>query len=333
MKINEIRTHDINTDIMRLIASFFVVMIHIPSKNSAVGLMFNSISRFSVPVFVMISGYYILKKDMEISAVLKKALSIFGFMVVWAAIYYVYELICDTQQFSVGGCLKYLLTEPVHLWYLYALITLYLFTPLLSLVYRCASQHVYQYVLGLTFIFGSCFAILLRIECFSILNTILEKMKFPYTLGFIFLYLLGGYIQKYSINHRKIVYCLGIAASLLNALAAAFVMDYEIVSNVLFSFFFTGNIMAAFAFFLSLNSASFSYGRRVAGVIKKCAGATMGIYVIHPLIINIFASNDFVAVLFAGNDLLIPVRALFVYSIALICTLLIKCVPVLKRLV
>jgi len=333
MKSNEIRTHDVNTDIMRLIASFFVVMIHVSSKNSAVALLFNSISRFSVPVFVMISGYYLLKKAPVISAVLKKAFSLFVLMVAWAAIYYVYELICDTQYFSPLGFLKYLLTEPIHLWYLYALITLYLFTPLLSLVYHYASQQVYRYILGLTFVFGSCITVLLRIDYFSFLNIILEKMKIPYMLGFIFLYLLGGYVRKYTVNHKKVIYCLGIAAISLSALAAAFIFDYEFVNSVLFSFFFAGNILTAFAFFLYLSNLSFSCGSRVTELIKKCSGATMGIYILHPLIINLFASNDFLTVLFARNDLLIPVLALLVYFTALICTLILKYIPVLKRLV
>ena len=72
MKANEIETHDFNTDVMRLIASFFVVMIHLSSNNGAVGLMFNSISRFSVPVFVMISGALFLNRNISIKTLYKK---------------------------------------------------------------------------------------------------------------------------------------------------------------------------------------------------------------------------------------------------------------------
>ena len=71
MERSGLRTRDTNTDVMRLIASFFVVMIHGSAPNSAVGSAWNSISRFSVPVFVMISGYYLLEKNLGISAVLK----------------------------------------------------------------------------------------------------------------------------------------------------------------------------------------------------------------------------------------------------------------------
>jgi len=333
VKNSEVSARDLNTDVMRLIASFFVVMIHVSSANSAVGLALNSISRFSVPVFVLISGYYLLKKDMEISAVLRKVLSLFTLMVFWSAIYYVHELIVGTQKFSPIGCVKYLLTEPVHLWYFYALISLYLFTPLLSLVYHHASKQLYQYVLGLTFLSGSCVAMLLRMDSVSFLNVIIEKMKFPYALGFLFLYLLGGYIRKYTVNHKKVIYCLGIAASILSALAAAVLTDYEIVNNVLFSFLYPGNILAAVAFFLFFNSISVVSRGKLYGILQKCAGATMGIYVLHPLMIKIFASNAFVAALFAGRDLLIPVYTFIIYCVALVCALILKNIPVLKRLV
>ena len=72
MERSGLRTRDTNTDVMRLIASFFVVMIHVSATGGAVGSALNSLSRFSVPMFVLISGYYLLQKNLGISAVLKK---------------------------------------------------------------------------------------------------------------------------------------------------------------------------------------------------------------------------------------------------------------------
>ena len=119
MERSGLRTRDTNTDVMRLIASFFVVMIHVSATGGAVGSALNSLSRFSVPMFVLISGYYLLQKNLGISAVLKKVASLFAVMVAWSAVYYCHGLMVHTQEFSLLGCVKYLLTEPVHLWYFY----------------------------------------------------------------------------------------------------------------------------------------------------------------------------------------------------------------------
>ena len=329
MERSGLRTRDTNTDVMRLIASFFVVMIHVSATGGAVGSAWNSISRFSVPMFVLISGYYLLDKNLGISAVLKKVASLFAVMVAWSAVYYCHGLMVHTQEFSLLGCVKYLLTEPVHLWYFYALMALYLFTPLLNLVYHHASKEVYRYILVLTFLSGTCLTMLLRVDSLSFLAVIVEKMKFPYALGFFFLYLLGGYIRKYTITRKKAVYCIGLAASLLSAVAAAVFAGHAFVNDVLFSFFYPGNVLAAFAFFLFCNSHSLPKSDKLATVLRTCAGATLGVYVLHPLIMTLFAPYDFLA----GSALLIPIRALVMYTISLGCSSLLKRIPVLKRLV
>ena len=314
---------------MRLIASFFVVMIHVSATGGAVGSALNSLSRFSVPVFVLISGYYLLEKNLGISAVLKKVASLFAVMVAWSAVYDCHGLMVHTQEFSLLGCVKYLLTEPVHLWYFYALMALYLFTPLLNLVYHHASKEVYRYILGLTFLSGTCLTMLLRVDSLSFLAVIVEKMKFPYALGFFFLYLLGGYIRKYTITRKKAVYCIGLAASLLSAVAAAVFAGHAFVNDVLFSFFYPGNVLAAFAFFLFFNRLSLPKSGKLATVLRTCAGATLGVYVLHPLLMNLLAAWD----LFAGSDLLIPLQTLLIYTISLGCSLILRSVPFLKRFV
>ena len=53
------RSHDTDTDILKILAALFVVMIHSCAELPG-HLFFNALSRFSVPVFVLISGHYCL---------------------------------------------------------------------------------------------------------------------------------------------------------------------------------------------------------------------------------------------------------------------------------
>lgn len=54
------KQYDTDTEVMRIIAAFFVVMIHASGLGSFSAVVYNSVARFSVPVFVIISGYYLL---------------------------------------------------------------------------------------------------------------------------------------------------------------------------------------------------------------------------------------------------------------------------------
>ena len=58
------------------------------------------------------------------------------------------------------------------------------------------------------FLFGSVITIFLRSGYFSILEKIIDKMKVAHTLGFVFLYLTGGFIKKFKITNLNLAFVL-----------------------------------------------------------------------------------------------------------------------------
>ena len=48
---------DLDTALMRVLASFAVVLLHLSARYSAASVFYSSLARFSVPVFLIISGY------------------------------------------------------------------------------------------------------------------------------------------------------------------------------------------------------------------------------------------------------------------------------------
>lgn len=118
-------------DVMRLVAAFFVVMIHCAASRSVSGLVYNTVARFSVPVFVLISGYILLPSDRETGYFLQKCARTFGTLLLTAGLYACYQLLTGRMaDTGVKALVKTLLCEPSHLWYLYAAMALYLLTPL-----------------------------------------------------------------------------------------------------------------------------------------------------------------------------------------------------------
>ena len=144
--------HDTATDIMRIIESFFVVMIHLSDFSSLSSIFSNSIAHFSVPVFVIISGYYILGNNQCGKTLIIKTLKLFLAMILCSFFHLTIDLIFETKIISSAiEILYFLFTEPGHLWYIYATMTLYLFTPLIAIFHNHTDKKTYLYALILTF--------------------------------------------------------------------------------------------------------------------------------------------------------------------------------------
>lgn len=205
------RSFDSDIDLMRLLAAYFVVVIHATGAVTPGSALLTSLARFSVPLFVIISGYFMLRRPPEDRALANRILRLLALMLFWSAIYYLYFRLCGQPYAGLRAAAVYLLTQPVHLWYLYAAAALYLFTPVFFVFAENAGRRLWHYCLALCFFFGSMVTMLLRTGWLPTLALIVDKMKVPYLLGFPFLYLLGGYVYRFSLSprSRRMIYLLG----------------------------------------------------------------------------------------------------------------------------
>lgn len=322
------------TDLMRIIAAFFVIMIHSSGIGSPIAIILNSLSRFSVPVFVIISGYYMLDRNIGIRRLFQKSIHLFVIMLLWSGIYFIYDCLCGFYVFTdIPNLLTYLLTQPLHLWYIYASIALYLLTPILYVFCRNASRKEHLYALAVTFSFGSIIVIMLRSEQFPLVDTIINKMKIPYTMGFIFLYLLGNYFKKYDIIYKKTIYFIGILGTLATIMGTLILSTDEKLKELLFSFFAPNVLISGVAFFLFIQEFFQSHHVKRGAMLHQIAGYTLGIYLLHPLILQLFNLSSVRNELRSASDLWIIPETLIVFIITALFTALIKKIPLVRRLV
>lgn len=332
----EMPEHEVGISFLRTIAALFVVLIHSAGMDSASAVFFQSLARFSVPAFVMISGYGMLAKQHHGSHLAKKCAALFAKMLIWAAIYYLYDLLRGQRSYAgIRSLLIYLLTEPAHLWYCYASIALYLLTPVLYVFCKNASRKEYQYTLALTFLLGSVVLLLVRSGWFPLLQMIVDKMKIPYTLGFLHLYLLGGYIRKFGLPQKKdrlVLYLLGVAGTAAAFFGTLFLSARNLQTDLFMSFFAPTSILAGAACFVFIQQTFLSLGDRVQAAqraIRRISGCTLGIYLLHPLILMLLER----ILSPAPHPLLTPLRALLAFALSLLLVFIAKHIPVLKRLV
>ncbi|MBQ9534629.1 MAG: acyltransferase family protein [Clostridia bacterium] len=92
----------------------------------------------------------------------------------------------------------YLLTAPVHLWYIWALMLLYLMSPALYIFCKNAGKKVYLYALGFTLLSGAVVTLLVRSGVSETFSAVVDRAKLPYQLGSIFCFIFGDCCRRHA---------------------------------------------------------------------------------------------------------------------------------------
>ena len=159
-------------DLLRVLACFLVVHQHCAQQFYAitgkvevgddtffVGIN-SALGRISVPLFVMVSGYFLLPMRGTLKNFMQRRLSrIVAPFIVWYAIYCVFFIFYsgDSPMQAVAnffGLFVNFMGPLEHLWYIYMIIGLYLIVPIISPWVERASKRELQLYLGLWLISG-----------------------------------------------------------------------------------------------------------------------------------------------------------------------------------
>ena len=204
-------------DLLRVLACFLVIWQHVteayyinpdltvPSHDemSLIGWM-NSMTPIEVPLFVMISGYFLLPLKLDITAFFKRRFTrILIPFVVWCVAYAAYFMAYRGD--TLGQFFHNVAHIPVnfgveigHMWFIYMLLGLYLLVPVLSPWLEQCSKRQLQGYLGL-WAFTTCLPYIhlwfpeVLGECFWNPTPMLH-----YFTGFVGYFVLGYYIKQYG---------------------------------------------------------------------------------------------------------------------------------------
>lgn len=212
-------------DILRILAVFAVMMIHV----SASGFYTNPVQsftwqvvnfyecmvRWAVPVFVMVSGMFLLnpQKEITLSKLYRKNIfRIVMALITWGLFYRSLSIskmifldkVCD-KELTVGilkQCSTFVFGHAwYHLWFLYMIIGLYLLVPLIRVFTTYATKKQYHYLFILYFLFGSLLPLLQ-----GVLILVDDRLKISFSIkelmGFAGYFILGYYLFRYDLSHR-----------------------------------------------------------------------------------------------------------------------------------
>ena len=192
----------IDFDILRVFACILIIIMHSPTPNeNANGLFLSSLSYISasgIGMFFMISGALLLPMKLNIKDFLKKRFAKVVFpTIIWSLSYLCANILLLNK--SVG--VKELLSIPFSaqgtsvLWFIYTLLGLYLFVPILSRWLKVASCKEIEFYLGLWAI-SLCYPFLKYIVD---INTSITGILY-YFSGYVGYFILGYYLKTYP-NH------------------------------------------------------------------------------------------------------------------------------------
>lgn len=337
-------------DLLRIFATFMVIVLHVSAQNfSSVPVssfewnvfnVFDSVTRWTVPVFVMISGALFLDGEYTIEKIYKKyILRIVTAFIFWSATYAIFKMV--RTNCGLKETLWQLVTGPVHMWFLYMIVGVYMLIPILKKI--IVQKDITKYFLVLGFAF-SCFIPQLISVCGYVFPTLSKLTKsliasvdFNFAVGFVFYFVLGYYLSKADISKKlqSIIYLGGVCGLIITIGMTDVISLLSGQPKVDFYGNFTINVLlesiAIFVFFKYKLSLQPSKAR--ATLIAKLSKYSFGVYLAHMLVIEVLRDVFKLNTLTFNPILSIPIIAILVFLISFLISGILNHIPILKKYV
>lgn len=299
--------------------------------------------RWCIPVFVMLSGMFMLNPGKELTIkklYLKNILRIAVSLLFWGTIYPFLNnyIICGNINpvFFIQGFKAIITGNPwYHLWFLYMLIGLYIITPVLRVFVANASKGDVVYFLTVSFIFAGLFPFLIRFYPFDRFAKLLSQLNLDIIIGYSGFYVLGYYLSKYDFKRatKIIIYVLGILGVAVTVTGTSLIsLKNGVASQLFYDYSYPNIIVTAIAVFLVFKNVfrEKEYSHKVRSVIFALSRCSFGIYLLHD-IFNIFLRSININTLSFSPILSVPLISLTIFVLGIIFSYPLTKLPFINR--
>jgi surface polysaccharide O-acyltransferase-like enzyme len=336
---------DTSIDLLRIFAAFAVVVIHVSAyytrgdttlSNSFWWLAntSNSFSRWSVPIFIMISGSLLIneKSFKNTNLFFKKRVQRLLIPIFFWSVFFIGFNKYITDFFSIKDVIgRLFIGEPYyHLWYLFLIVGIYCVTPVISLVYANFSKKDRIIIIICIFIAGAINS--MWFKYFGQSNQFFAFKFLPY-LGY---FMVGKEISTSKISYNKYTYLLvWFFSSVLIAITTG-LLRYIGFQVITFFYDYLNPLVIvqsiSFYVFMKKMMSDKNLSEKFRNALTKLSILTLGIYIIHPIFIElgvkIIENNN------SGiNFILLPIFAVVVFFVSGFTTFVFTKIPFLRKLV
>jgi len=285
-------------DFTRIIACFMVVVLHVSATGVAAfghdWAYFNtydSLVRSCVPLFLMLSGALLLGREEGVKAFYtKRFIRIFPPLIFWSVFYVLWKTRLTGDYSGLSASMVSVFKGPAyfHLWYLYALVGIYLFIPFMAKIYRHSTDAEKLIYLSIWFVVASVIPLVTYFyPGVGDLASVYGLSSFAGLSGFVFL---GAYVFDRIQTQQAPTVLVDAAGFLICAVCTALAtyglslrdgVPNQLFFSYLSPFVVVGSIFG-FRLFVELGARL----ARHAKVLNVLAGSTLGVYCLHIFVMN-----------------------------------------------
>jgi len=300
--------------------------------------LLNSISRISVPLFIMISGAFVLNKKEDINQFIKKRFPrILLPWFFWGTIQLLYNYGFSINKIIAENFyLKIYSTYFGGFWFMPIILGLYLITPIIKEYVQKTKTKDYLYFFSIWFIFASLIPTLNKL--FGV-NIAYNLPPFIQYLGY---YIAGYYIthkikiKKEILNQTKFLFIISIFVIALGT-AALSKLDGQF-NETMYDYLNIPVLVSSIAGFISIKSLlenmKLKLSKDFRYKVSKISNASFGIFLSHALILDILTKGKLGFTIHGtiiSPLIAVPLTILMVFSISAVIILLLS--KYMKRLV
>lgn len=334
-------------DILRFVALFFVVALHVTSSVWGNITIMSSDwvqttlwrATWPVPIFVLISGRFFLdpKRTITTKHIWKKYLRrlIIAFMF-WTISYQIWYAIEDyIQGKNIVVLWKNYIYEGIkgtyHMWYIYMLAGLYILTPIIRKF--VVDRKILEYTIFMAFMYRIVVYFGKELPYFGyIINEIMDKMQLQFLSGFLIYYLLGYYLYEYDLTERMeyAIYICGIVCMLGSRVADS----YLAVKNGVVIEYFTNyaspiTVIYAVAIYVLFvkRISKINFSVKIQYIFAQSTKYGFGVYLVHALVLGILMKFSVFKLSFMLPILWTPVVVVICLIISFSVVIVMKMIP------
>lgn len=335
--MNEKKDRIIYLDILRILATIAVITIHVSAHHwyatSPVSYEWNvfnfydSIVRWAVPIFVMISGAIFLDKNRVIET--KKLYKKNIFRIVCAFIFWsvLYAIILGNSS-NIKEFIDKIFVGHYHLWFLYMILGLYIITPILRKITE--DKKMTEYFLMISIIFTIIIPTVFKFQVFSNMTEILKNIDLNF--GYVTYFVLGYYLNNKSFSNKtkKIIYIFSFLGFLVTILGSAIISRHKMIPSNIYGEMYPNVLLESVGVFIFVKNLKFNFKQKHTEIIRKLAKYSFGVYLVHELILTKLVHIGLTTLSF--NPIIsVPIIVGIVYIASLIISIILNNIPILKK--
>ncbi|AYB41923.1 acyltransferase [Paenibacillus lautus] len=330
-------------DYLRVLAAYAVILVHTSAPilylyndlNKSywmIGNAFDSMARWCVPVFFMLSGSFLLEPKSENlkTFFLKRLNKVLIPLFAWSIIYYVFSISVSGSEFSLKIFVKHLLADDIyfHLWFLYVIIGLYLLAPLIRVLIKNLNDQLISYSLIVWFLGVP------MVEFFNHVSHFKFAVELPVN-GYLGYFILGYYLREKELS-VKITRVIHIAA-IICIFMTFFGVYYETVKSAgVFSGYYYGYLTpntAIISISIFLLFKGIKTGIKHDSLLITISKTSLGIYLIHALILKCLSQYFNLTALSFHPILSIPFISILTFVLSALLIFILQRIPVVNKIV